>query len=164
MLANDISSWECILWRKDGKCRATVKISPTDEFIEHVNDHTHAPSPTQVEVTKIKVGMKHKAKTTEATVQEILGEQLGNISADAAANCPRYQQWDETSGKHGKMVTFHRFVRVSRTSKRVPANQIRGAIFNVWQWRGESRKYVYFFIFLFILCCPFTFVWKSETL
>ena len=88
MLANDISSWECILWRKDGKCRATVKISPTDKFIEHVNDHTHAPSPTQVEVTKIKVGMKHKAKTTEATVQEILGEQLGNISADAAANLP----------------------------------------------------------------------------
>ena len=67
MPANDISSWEFILRRKDGQRRATVKtvkLSPTDEMIGQFNDYTHAPSPTQVEVTKIKIGMKCKAKTT----------------------------------------------------------------------------------------------------
>lgn len=44
-------SWECIR-RKDGQCRATVKIPPTDELIEQINDLSHAPSPTQVEETK----------------------------------------------------------------------------------------------------------------
>ena len=43
-------SWECVR-RKDGQCRATVKIPPTDELIEQVNDLSHAPS-TQVEETK----------------------------------------------------------------------------------------------------------------
>ena len=69
MLANDISSWACIMQRTYGQCQATVKLSPTDEFIEQFNDHTNAPFPTQVEVTKIKVGMKCNAKTTEETVQ-----------------------------------------------------------------------------------------------
>lgn len=88
MLANDISSWECILRRKDGQCRATIKLSPTDEFIEQVNDHIHPPSSTKVEVTKINIGMKRKAKTTEETVQQILGEQLGNSSNDATTKLP----------------------------------------------------------------------------
>ena len=30
--ASDISSWQCILRRKAGQSRATVQISPTDEF------------------------------------------------------------------------------------------------------------------------------------
>ena len=55
--------------KKSWQCRTTVQISPTDEFTEKVNNHTHAPSPTQVEVIKVKVGMKCKAKTTEETVQ-----------------------------------------------------------------------------------------------
>ena len=75
MLANDISSWECIL-------------SPTDEFIEQVKDHTYVPCSVQVKMTKIKVGIKRNAKTTEETVQQILCEQLVNISEDVTANLP----------------------------------------------------------------------------
>ena len=57
--------------------------------------------------------MKHKAKTTEATVQEILGEQLGNISADAAANLP-------------SISTMRRNIRKAREDGNVP--QIREGI------------------------------------
>ena len=69
----------------------TVKLSPMEEFIEQVNKHTHASSPTQVEVTKFKVGIKCKARTTEETVQQVLGKQLSNISEDATTNMPFIQ-------------------------------------------------------------------------
>ena len=46
----------------------------------------HVPCPIQVKVIKIKVGMKRKAKTTQEIVQQILGEQLGNISEDGTAD------------------------------------------------------------------------------
>ena len=88
MPANDISSWECILRIKDRQCRTTVKLSPTGEFTEQVKDHTHVPCPIQVKMTKIKVGIKHKTKATEETVQQILCEQLGNISEDTTVNLP----------------------------------------------------------------------------
>lgn len=55
-------------------------------IIEQVNDHIHANSPTQVELKKIEVGMKYKAKRTEETVQHILGKQLRDISENAVAN------------------------------------------------------------------------------
>ena len=65
MLTNDERWRECILRRKAGQCRATVKPSPTDEFIRQVKDNTHARD-------KYKVSMKHKANTTEEKVQKIL--------------------------------------------------------------------------------------------
>ena len=65
-----------------------VNLSPIDKFTEQVNDYTNAPSPTQIKVTKIKVGMKLKAKTTEETAQQILGKQLVNISEDATESLP----------------------------------------------------------------------------
>ena len=87
-LANDNSSWECVLRRKERQCRATVKLSPTDEFIEQNNEHTHASSATEVEVTKVLMSIKRKAETTDETSQQILGRELALISEDAAANLP----------------------------------------------------------------------------
>ena len=51
-----------------------VNLSHIDKFIEKVNDYTNAPSPTQIKVTKIKVGMKLKAKIPEETAQQILAK------------------------------------------------------------------------------------------
>ena len=70
------SSWECILSRKGNQCKATIKLSPTDEFIDQVHEHTHAPSQTEVEVTKVKSRIKRKATTTLETPQQILGTEL----------------------------------------------------------------------------------------
>ena len=88
MLANEVSSWECILCRKGNQCKATIKLSPTDEFIEQVNEHTHAPSQTEVEVTKVKSRIKRKATTTLETPQQILGTEQRNILEGAVASLP----------------------------------------------------------------------------
>ena len=61
-----------VFWNEIRKCRTTVKFSPTDEFNEQVNEHKHAPSPTQVKVTKFKLGMKRKVKVTEETIRQFL--------------------------------------------------------------------------------------------
>ena len=73
ILANEVSSWNCILRRKGNQCKATIKLSPADEVIEPVNEHTHAPSQTEAEVTKVKSRIKRKATTTLKTPQQILG-------------------------------------------------------------------------------------------
>ena len=86
-MANEVSSWECILRRKGNQCKATIKLSSTDEFIEQVMN-THAPSQMEVEVTKIKSRIKRKATTTLKTPQQILGTELRNISEGAAASLP----------------------------------------------------------------------------
>ena len=86
MLANEVSPWECILHRKGNQCKATIKLSPTDEFIDQVNEHTHAPSQTEVEVTKAKSRIKRKTTTTLDTPQQILVTELRNISEEAAAS------------------------------------------------------------------------------
>ena len=53
-----------------------------------MNEHTHAPSQTEVEVTKVKSRIKRKATTTLETPQQILGTELRNISEGAAASLP----------------------------------------------------------------------------
>ena len=88
MLANDVKCYECVLRRKNGQCKVSIKVDENNEFVEQVNEHTHAPSQTQVEVTKVTVSIKRKAETTTDMPQQILGEELANISADAAANLP----------------------------------------------------------------------------
>ena len=74
--------------RKGNQCKATIKLSPTDEFNDQVNKHTHAPSQTEVEVTKVKSRMKRKATTALETSQQMLGTELRNISEGAAASLP----------------------------------------------------------------------------
>ena len=49
---------------------------------------THAPSQTEVEVTKVKSRIKRKATTTLETPQQILGTELRNTSEWAAASLP----------------------------------------------------------------------------
>ena len=63
-LANDFTSWECILRRK-GHCKARVKLDPNDDFMEQTNQHTHPPNQTNCEVAKVRAGIKRHA--TEGT-------------------------------------------------------------------------------------------------
>ena len=45
-LANDVSSWECVLSRR-GQCRERMKLLATGDFLQIVNGHTHPPTPTE---------------------------------------------------------------------------------------------------------------------
>ena len=80
MLANDVSSWECILRRKGAQCKASIKLSILDEFIGQNNEHTHPPSQMQVEVTKAKASIKRKTEATKETSEQILVSEQRNIS------------------------------------------------------------------------------------
>lgn len=110
MLANGVKCYECVLRRK-GECKVTVKLDENDQFIEQTNEHTHAPSQVQVEVAKVTAGIKRRAQTSDNQPQQILGAELANISADAAANLP------STS-------TLRRNIRRSREDNDMPANPL----------------------------------------
>ena len=60
---NDVRCYECVLHRK-GECKAKVKLGADDNFLEQLNDHTHPPSQTNIEVHKVKANIKRKAITT----------------------------------------------------------------------------------------------------
>ena len=56
--------------------------------VGRVNDHTHAPNATQMEVAKERASIKRKALTTHDTPQAILTTELANVSNEAAVNLP----------------------------------------------------------------------------
>ena len=70
-LAEGFTSWECVERRK-GKCKAKVKLTDVYDFVAEINEHTHAPSPTNCELTKIRANIKRKAETTQDTTQQRL--------------------------------------------------------------------------------------------
>jgi len=85
-LANEVRSYECELRRK-GKVK--IKVDLDDRIIGEFNEHTHPPSATKVEVTKIKSSIKNRSENTALPPQHILGDELGHASATAAVNLPR---------------------------------------------------------------------------
>ena len=86
-LANGLTSWECIERRKRN-CKAKVKLNAIDDFAEQVQEHTHAPSATRCELTKVPTSIKRKASTTHDTTQQIFGTELANVTSTAAINLP----------------------------------------------------------------------------
>ena len=66
-----------------------VKLDPNDNFIEQTNhQHTHPPSRTNCEVSKVRAGIKWRAMETVLTNQQILAAQLRGISEGAVINLP----------------------------------------------------------------------------
>ena len=88
-LANDVVSWECDQ-RKRSTCKARVKVL-NDQIIERINDHTHAPNQTKVEVAKTRTTMKRRAETSIDAPQRIISEGLAQASPAVAVNLPRIE-------------------------------------------------------------------------
>ena len=86
-LADGLTTWECVERRK-GNCKAKVKLDASDAFVDQLNDHTHVPSTTKCEITKVRANIKRKATTTQETAQQILGAELTNVTAASAVNLP----------------------------------------------------------------------------
>ena len=59
-----------------------------DSFLNQLNEHTHPPSQTRVEATKIKACIKDRAGNTYDTSQQILGAELRNVDEATAAALP----------------------------------------------------------------------------
>ena len=49
-LASDITSWECEK-RISGECKAKIKLDKAGNFLERINNDTHAPSETTCEIS-----------------------------------------------------------------------------------------------------------------
>ena len=52
-LANDVTSWKCEK-RRTGECKAKIKLDEAGNFLERINNHTHAPSETKCEIVKVR--------------------------------------------------------------------------------------------------------------
>ena len=77
--ANGLTSWECIQRRK-GNCKAKMKLNAINDFVEQVQEHTHALSDTRCELTNIRTSIKRKSSSTHDTTQQILGTELANLT------------------------------------------------------------------------------------
>ena len=86
-LAGEVTSWECEL-RRRGQCKARVKLDRNNAFLQEVNDHTHPPTQTKVEVVKVKASIKRRAETSLDTPQQIITGELEGISEAAAVSLP----------------------------------------------------------------------------
>ena len=85
--ANDVTSWDCEK-RCRGECKAKIKLDGAGNFLERINNHTHAPSETKCEIAKVRANIKRRATETQDPAQVILGRELGGISKVAAINLP----------------------------------------------------------------------------
>ena len=93
-LSEGSSMLDCIYSRNGCHCKAKVKLSQLDEFLDEVYEHTHAPSRTECKVTKVKAGNKGRVEDSGETAQHILGTELRNISYGMAANLPSLPSLD----------------------------------------------------------------------
>ena len=127
MLANDVSCWECILRRKGAQCNASTKLSATDEFIGHNNDHTHPPSQTEVEITKVKAIIKRKAESTVDT-RYIIKKRVGRGRCKSAFSRYTEKKYPTCSLGSGHATTSSGSRRNSGVASSIPSH-------NKW-WGG----------------------------
>ena len=86
-LADGAVSYECEMRRNDQQCKAKLKVLG-NEVLGRMNEHTHAPNLGRMEATKVKVGVKRRALETEESAQQIISQELSDISESAAVNLP----------------------------------------------------------------------------
>ena len=133
-LANDVSSWECSLRRKE-QCKARVKLTSDDQFIEQTNEHTHPPSETNCELARVKAGIKRRAETSNDTSRQILAGELGGVTETTIVNLP-------------PMETLRRNIRAARQERNTPSQPLnREAIPVIPQQYCETEDGQNFLIF-----------------
>ena len=86
-MANRLTSWECIERRKEN-CKTKMKLNAIDDFVEQVQEQTHAPPGTRCDLAKVRKSIKRKALATHDTTQQIRGTELANLTPTAAVNLP----------------------------------------------------------------------------
>ena len=84
-LANGLTSWVCIE-RRNGNCTLKAKLDAINDFLEEVQEHTHALCVTRYELTKVHANITRKAPNTQDTTQQILSTELANLTPTARLN------------------------------------------------------------------------------
>ena len=87
-LANSITSYECERWRGAGKglseCKARVKLNEDLSVVGFLNEHTHLADEARGEMLQVRERIKRKAEETEETPQQILGQEMQQMSQQTA--------------------------------------------------------------------------------
>ena len=87
-LVDNVVSYECVRRRSaNGTCKARIHIRD-DEIVGEVGDHTHQPNPAGTETLKVVAAMKHRARTTQETPQQIIADSVTRLHPAAAAQLP----------------------------------------------------------------------------
>ena len=70
--------WECVRRRRDN-CKATVKIDMNIQNPDMIGDHSHAPSVTEVAVTRSRQTMKERARNSREKPHQILAAEIEQL-------------------------------------------------------------------------------------
>ena len=87
-----VTHWLC---ERRGFCRANIHTQGT-EIIKRTNEHLHAPDEPAVSCCEVKVGMKRKARDTQDSSHQIVGETLQTVSEGTSAKLPKLDSLKRT--------------------------------------------------------------------
>ena len=99
-LPNENTHWECSKRRSGGGCKVKVLLDEHDQFLVQSGEHTH---PLIQNVEKARAGMKMSAKESNATTDNIFGQNIAGRSQSVLVKLP-------------KMETMRRDVRRKRAA------------------------------------------------
>jgi hypothetical protein len=70
--------------KNTSECRAKVKLNEDLSVVSYLHEHTHTADSVHCEVLTVRASIKRKAEETEETPQQILGQELQQLSQQAA--------------------------------------------------------------------------------
>jgi hypothetical protein len=88
--ANGQIYWVCIYSRTPGLKCPGFATTDAEKNATMTKAHNHAPSPTQVEVAKIKNGLRHAATSSDMAPRALLNNRLAGISDQAKVQFPKW--------------------------------------------------------------------------
>ncbi|CAB4057359.1 unnamed protein product [Lepeophtheirus salmonis] len=86
-LANQVTPYECELRRNACECKAKLHVK-NEEVVKQIDDHTHATNIGRPEVLKIYQSVICCTINNMETTQQIISQEIGNVSAAAATQLP----------------------------------------------------------------------------
>jgi hypothetical protein len=78
---------QCELRRNNKQCKTRIHVSG-DQVVIRVNEHTHAPDIGRPEAMKIRQAINRLAVNNEETSQQIITQELRDVSDSAAVKLP----------------------------------------------------------------------------
>nr|CAD2200745.1 unnamed protein product [Meloidogyne enterolobii] len=89
--------WRCENY-KSSKCPGTV-LTDSDNKVLVLNDHNHGPSPTRIELARIKDNINKAAVTSSLSPRALVSKQLAGISDKAKTELPKLKNLEKTVGR-----------------------------------------------------------------
>uniref|UniRef100_A0A914LPC8 FLYWCH-type domain-containing protein n=1 Tax=Meloidogyne incognita TaxID=6306 RepID=A0A914LPC8_MELIC len=89
--------WRCENWRSD-KCHGTAT-TDNNNSVTVGQEHNHGPSPTRVELARIKNNINKSAINSTLSPRAVVNSQLAGISDKAKASLPKLKNLEKTVGR-----------------------------------------------------------------